>query len=173
MDKKPTITKEEMVNLTYLLGLVPNFAHGKFTPIGKENKMPTTYEYDTQRYKCYAMNEDGRYGGELIQFEMFTTEETLGCMLGKSPKVYITKVLYNNPATIVFWSDGTQTRNVCPKNTLYNPDSGLAFCVLKKFMGGNEMAKLFNDWELEDYRNDKDHYIELKDVRKKHKKEGK
>lgn len=88
-------------------------------------------------------------------------------------EVYITKVLYNNPATIVFWSDGTQTRNVCPKNTLYNPDSGLAFCVLKKFMGGNKMAKLFNDWELEDYRRDKNHYIELKDVRKKHKKEGK
>ena len=40
-------------------------------------------------------------------------------------------------------------------------------------MGGNEMAKLFNDWELEDYRRDKNNYIELKDVRKKHKKEGK
>lgn len=173
MNKKPTITAEEsMVNLIYLLGLVPNFAHGKFTSVGKENNMPTTYEY-VQRYKCYAMNEDGRYGGELIQFNMLATKEGLDSIADGNPKVYITKVLYNNPATIVFWSDGTQTRNVCPKNTLYNPDSGLAFCVLKKFMGGNEMAKLFNDWELEDYRKDKDHYIELKDVRKKHKEEGK
>lgn len=143
------------------------------TQIGKENKMPTTYEYDTQRYKCYAMNEDGRYGGELIKFNMFTTEQTLGCLLGENPKVYIAKVLYNNPATIVFWSDGTQTRNVCPKDTLYNPDTGLAFCVLKKFMGGDEMAKLFNDWELKDYRRDKGNWVELKDVRKAHKKENK
>lgn len=132
--------------------------------IGKENKMPTIYKYDTKSYKCYAMNEDGRYGGELIQFNMFTTEETLGC------KVYITKVLYNNPATIVFWSDGTQTRNICPPDALYNPDTGLAFCVLKKIMGNTKMAKLFNDWELKDYHNDKNHYVELKDVRKAHKK---
>lgn len=107
------------------------------------------------------------YGGALWLFYINGAEGIFG------NEVYITKVLYNNPATIVFWSDGTQTRNVCPKNTLYNPDSGLAFCVLKKFMGGNEMAKLFNDWELEDYRRDKNNYIELKDVRKKHKKEGK
>ena len=107
------------------------------------------------------------YGGALWSFYINDAEVILG------NEVYIEKVLYNNPATIVFWSDGTRTRNVCPKNTLYNPDSGLAFCVLKKFMGGSEMAKLFNDWELEDYRRDKNHYIELKDVRKKHKKEGK
>ena len=143
----------------------------KWNKIGKENKMPTTY--NMKSYKCYSVNKDGSYGGELIQFKMSCTETTLDLLTEGRPKVYITKVLYNNPATIVFWSDSTQTRNVCPKNTLYNPDSGLAFCVLKKFMGGNEMAKLFNDWELEDYRRDKNHYIELKDVRKKHKKEGK
>lgn len=131
--------------------------------------MPTTYEYDMKNYKCYAINEDGRYGGELIQFKMSTTEQTLNHILDSNPKVYITKVLYNNPATIVFWSDGTETRNVCPKDTLYNPDSGLAFCILKKIMGNNEVAKLYNDWELKDYHNDKNHWIELRDVRKMHK----
>ena len=122
-------------------------------------------------YDCYVMSKDGNYGGVLIPFRLSCS--IAGELALENNKIYITKVLYNNPATIVFWSDGTETRNVCPKNTLYNPDSGLAFCVLKKFMGGDEMAKLFNDWELEDYRNDKNHYIELKDVRKKHKKEGK
>lgn len=108
-----------------------------------------------------------KYGGALWSFYINDAEGTL------ENEVYITRVLYNNPATIVFWSDGTQTRNVCPKNALYNPDSGLAFCVLKKLMSGNEMAKLFNDWELKDYRNDKNYWIELKDVRKAHKKKGK
>lgn len=128
--------------------------------VGKGNKMKDKIIYTKPLEKA-------EYGGTLSPFYINNTCGTLG------NEVYITKVLYNNPATIVFWSDGTQTRNVCPKNTLYNPDSGLAFCVLKKFMGGNEMAKLFNDWELEDYRRDKNNYIELKDVRKKHKKEGK
>lgn len=116
--------------------------------------------------KVYTKSlEESEYGGTLspIYIEEGTYDN----------KVYITKVLYNNPATIVFWSDDTQTRNVCPKDTLYNPDAGLAFCVLKKFMGGDEMAKLFNDWELKDYRNDKNHWIELKDVRKAHKEKGK
>lgn len=107
------------------------------------------------------------YGGTLASFNI---GDTYGIETGK---VYITKVLYNNPATIVFWSDGTETRNVCPKDTLYNPDSGLAFCILKKIMGNNEVAKLYNDWELKDYHNDKNHWVELRDVRKMHKENDK
>ena len=127
--------------------------------------MPTIYECDMKNYKCYAINEDGRYGGELVQFNILTTEQAF-----KNPQVYITKVLYNNPATIVFWSDGTQTRNICPPDTLYNTDTGLAFCMLKKLMGITEKSKLFNERELKDYHNDKNHYVEFKDVRKAHKK---
>ena len=104
------------------------------------------------------------YGGTLAELSCFEN------IINEMGKIYITKVLYNNPATVVFWSDGTETRNVCPKDVLYNPDAGLAFCVLKKLMGGNEVAKLFNDWELKDYREDKNHWVELKDVRKAHKK---
>lgn len=123
---------------------------------------------DKEYYECYMMSKDGNYGGSLIPV-------VLSCIGAskldlESKKIYITKVLYNNPATIVFWSDGTETRNVCPKDTLYNPDAGLAFCMLKKLMGNDEVAKLFNDWELKDYRSDKNHWIELKDVRKAHKK---
>lgn len=111
--------------------------------------------------------EKEEYGGTLFPFYMNNTHGILG------DKVYIKKVLYNNPATVVFWSNGTETRNVCPKDTLYNPDAGLAFCVLKKLMGNDEVAKLFSDWELKDYRNDKNHWVELKDVRKAHKKKRK
>lgn len=111
--------------------------------------------------------EKAEYGGTLSPIYVDGAYGTL------SKKVYITKVLYNNPATIVFWSDGTETRNVCPKDTLYNPDSGLAFCMLKKLMGNTEVAKLYNDWELKDYHNDKNHWIELRDVRKMHKENDK
>jgi hypothetical protein len=131
----------------------------KSIQVGKGNKMKDKIIYTKPLEKT-------EYGGTLSPFYINNTYGTLG------NKVYIEKVLYNNPATIVFWSDGTQTRNICPKETLYNPDTGLAFCVLKKFMGGDEMAKLFNDWELKDYRRDKGNWVELKDVRKAHKKEN-
>lgn len=111
--------------------------------------------------------EKAEYGGTLSPIYVKGVYGVL------SNKVYIERILYNNPATIVFWSDGTETRNVCPKDTLYNPDAGLAFCMLKKVMGNNEVAKLFNDWELKDYHNDKNHWVELRDVRKMHKENGK
>lgn len=107
--------------------------------------------------------EKAEYGGTLSPFYITNEYGILG------NKVYVEKVLYNNPATIVFWSDGTQTRNVCPKDTPYNPDTGLAFCMLKKLIGNTEMAKLYNDWELKDCHNDKNHWVELRDVRKRHK----
>lgn len=129
--------------------------------IEKVLNYPPNKSYTMVLKKGFVARENSSYGG--------TISDTYYLCDDSCKKVYITKVLYNNPATVVFWSDGTQTRNICPKNTLYNPDAGLAFCVLKKFMGGDEMAKLFNDWECEDYREDKNHWVELKDVRKKHK----
>lgn len=111
--------------------------------------------------------EKAEYGGTLSPIYVNGVYGALG------NKVYIKKVLYNNPATIVFWSDGTQTRNICPPDTPYSSDAGLAFCMLKKLMGGNEMAKLFNDWELKDCHNDKNHWVELRNVRKRHKENDK
>lgn len=129
--------------------------------------MPSCYDVikRLKTYPYYSTKNNSNYGGTLSRIDLIDSPETVGAL-----KIYITKVLYNNPATIVFWSDGTQTRNICPPDTLYNPDTGLAFCMLKKLMGNTEMAKLFNDWELKDYHNDKNHYVELKDVRKAHKK---
>lgn len=125
-----------------------------------------------EHFEFYMPSTLGKYGGTLYKTDAsFTINSddyaTAACVDGF--KIYITKVLYNNPATIVFWSDGTQTRNICPKDTLYNPDTGLAFCMLKKLMGNTEMAKLFNDWELKDCHNDKNHWVELRNVRKRHK----
>lgn len=126
-----------------------------------------------EHFKFCIPSTLGKYGGTLYKTDAsfaMNSDDYAEAVRVDGLKIYITKVLYNNPATIVFWSDGTQTRNICPSDALYNPDTGLAFCMLKKLMGNTEMAKLFNDWELKDYHNDKNHYVELKDVRKAHKK---
>lgn len=45
----------------------------------------------------------------------------------------IKKVIFNNPATIVFWSDGTKTVVKCGENDTFDPEKGLAMAISKKF----------------------------------------
>ena len=47
----------------------------------------------------------------------------------------IKDVMFANPATIVFWKDGTKTRVCARGGDVYNPEVGLAMCICKKLMG--------------------------------------
>ena len=92
---------------------------------------------------------------------------------GSTKMVYIKKVLYNNPVTVVWWSDGTVTRNRCPENVTYNPDTGLLFCITKRLLGNNDVAEIFNAWSLPENKEANNAYVTLKDVRKTLREEGK
>ena len=50
----------------------------------------------------------------------------------------IKNVIFNDPATIVFWSDGTKTVVKCGENDIYDPEKGLAMAVAKKYLGTNK-----------------------------------
>lgn len=78
--------------------------------------------------------------------------------------VYIKKVIYADPATIVFWSDDTKTVSVA-HDDVYCKEAGLAICIMKKLCGASRVFDIMHDWVDED----KD-IIEVKDVRKKNKK---
>lgn len=45
------------------------------------------------------------------------------------------KVIFNEPATIVIWKDGSKTVVKCQKNDKYDPEKGLALCFMKKVLG--------------------------------------
>lgn len=47
------------------------------------------------------------------------------------------KVIFNEPATIVIWKDGSKTVVKCQKNDEYDPEKGLALCFMKKALGNN------------------------------------
>lgn len=47
----------------------------------------------------------------------------------------IEKVLFNCPATIVFWKDGTKTVVKCGDDECYDPEKGLAMAISKKALG--------------------------------------
>lgn len=52
-----------------------------------------------------------------------------------SNKFTIKKVIFNYPATIVLWEDGTKTVVKCGEEDTYDPEKGLALCFAKKAMG--------------------------------------
>lgn len=61
----------------------------------------------------------------------------------------IKDVIFNDPATIVFWKDGTKTVVKCQKNKgdTYNPELGLAMCIIKKMCGNRgNYNNVFNKW---------------------------
>lgn len=56
----------------------------------------------------------------------------------------IKDVKFNDPATIVFWDDGTKTVVKC-KDEEFDPEKGLAMAIAKKFMGTNESKSNYYD----------------------------
>ena len=56
---------------------------------------------------------------------------------GHIPETYfkIEKVIYNDPATIVFWKDGTKTVVKACEDDEYDPEKGLAMAISKKALG--------------------------------------
>lgn len=45
------------------------------------------------------------------------------------------RVIFNPPATVVYWADKTRTVVKCGKNDEYNREAGLALCYMKKALG--------------------------------------
>ena len=58
----------------------------------------------------------------------------------------ITNVIFNNPATIVFWSDGTKTVVKCDEREEFDPEEGLAMAICKKYFGGGFYNDIFKKW---------------------------
>lgn len=60
---------------------------------------------------------------------------TLICMPMNNPK--ITKVVFNDPATIIFWSNGEKTVVKCRDQEIFDPEKGLAMAIAKHTLGNN------------------------------------
>jgi hypothetical protein len=59
----------------------------------------------------------------------------------------IKDVIFNNPATIVFWTDGTKTVVKCQEDDIYSEEVGLALCFAKKALGNkSNFNNVFKKW---------------------------
>lgn len=62
-----------------------------------------------------------------------------------SCKPTIKKIIFNDPATIVMWSDGTKTVVKCGENDVFDPEKGVAMCCMKKLLGTNKTGSNYLD----------------------------
>ena len=63
----------------------------------------------------------------------------------------IEKVIFNDPATIVIWKDGTKTVVKCQEGDVYDEEKGLALCISKKALGNKgNFNEVFKKWVPEE-----------------------
>ena len=59
----------------------------------------------------------------------------------------IKDVIFNEPATIVMWSDGTKTVVKCQEGENYDPEKGMAMAISKKALGNKgNYCEVFKKW---------------------------
>lgn len=62
-------------------------------------------------------------------------------------QIQIKKVVFHDPATIVFWDDGTKTVVKCQDGDTYSKETGLALCIAKKVLGNKgNFNNVFKKW---------------------------
>lgn len=59
----------------------------------------------------------------------------------------IKNVIFNDPATIVIWSDDTKTVVKCQEGDTYDKELGLSLCISKKYFGNKgNFNEVFKKW---------------------------
>ena len=67
----------------------------------------------------------------------------------------IKDVIFNEPATIIIWKDGTKTVVKCQEGEGYDPEKGMAMAISKKALGNKgNYCEVFKKWLPEEEVND-------------------
>ena len=86
------------------------------------------------------------YDRETLEFAISSRLRTNGYgirkleLTTKCTDIKVEKVIYHNPATIVFWSDGTKTVVKCGKDDTYDKEKGFYIACAKKLFGNDYKA---------------------------------
>lgn len=74
------------------------------------------------------------------------------------------KVIFNDPATIVYWEDGSKTVVKCGADDIYDREKGFAMCVLKRLYGDNFHAILKKHVPQEETKEDSQEKVDYQTV---------
>lgn len=95
-------------------------------------KIPVTIDYIETTADTFPKFE-GHITGTAKVFYCNILNSTYG--IGSSHIPEIKNVIFNDPATIVFWEDGTKTVVKCQPSDCFDPEKGLAMAIAKKAYG--------------------------------------
>lgn len=114
---------------------------GKWTPVGTYDRIREEYEYCRERLIEDAHYDMLKLAAPLIDYTEFWKIKTV-------PREYrIDKVIFNGPATIVFWQDGTKTVVKCGPNDVFDKEKGIAMCFVKKiYQNKGKYNNVFKPW---------------------------
>lgn len=118
----------------------------RMTTDGAEYSLPSNYSVIIKP----APKELRQKVAEYCDNDVLATEAAFNKLFGTGLTVSpyqkamskIKNVIFNDPATIVFWSDGTKTVVKCGKDDTFDPEKGLAMAISKYFF---DNAGYFND----------------------------
>lgn len=118
----------------------------RMTTDGAEYSLPSNYSVIIKP----APKELRQKVAEYCDNDVLATEAAFNKLFGTGLLVWryrkamskIKNVIFNDPATIVFWSDGTKTVVKCGKDDTFDPEKGLAMAISKYFF---DNAGYFND----------------------------
>lgn len=115
---------------------------------------------DGGKYKRYILewndvpNFTTAINGVVRDASMFFTATRTNysaCSSRKCDPFEIKNVIFSNPATIVFWADGTKTVVKCQEDDIYSEEVGLALCFAKKALGNkSNYNNVFKKWVPEE-----------------------
>ncbi len=95
----------------------------------------------------------------MISVTAYTFDGTNNIKLG------IKKVIYNPPATIVLWNDGTKTVSKCDKEDKFDKLTGFILCVAKHYIGSKQLREWTEKWVYD--ASDKDNNANVKSNKNK------
>ena len=65
----------------------------------------------------------------------------------KQTSLAVERIIFNYPATIVIWKDGTKTVVKCGPSDMFDPEKGVALCFMKKALGNkSNYNNVFREW---------------------------
>jgi hypothetical protein len=104
------------------------------TPQGQHAFLDRLVREFNAAYVLHNSNE--RYESRLKNYTSYSNIPTKRCFIPG-----IEDVIFNGPATIVKWSDGTKTVVKCCEDDLFDPEKGLAMAISKKALGDLKEVK--------------------------------
>jgi hypothetical protein len=112
------------------------------------NDSKNAKELAMSRYLRYKNNGYKKEVAEYCKNDIIATEALFNAT--RTVQTVIPKikdVIYNDPATIVFWEDGTKTVVKCEFSKKFDPEKGLAMAFSKKMFGNKgNYYNVFKKW---------------------------